>query len=246
MAGDRPSEYGEAWAYESIVGALPGVDISARAAIAVQILAFEVGVVVLGLLYGLSERAMVAGTAAVLVSAAGSAAMLRLGARIRALPAPEPYRRLLLGSSVEVVLGVLAFVALVTHLFVFDPANSERPLVEALFGPDPPFLVVYLALLVLWDVTYRIGASWWACVVAVWRSYRYSFDPATARAFQRVDGLAMAFGAVQALLVPFVLDRPVLLAALVGHLSAVTVATALSVGLLELRVRGEDGILTPT
>jgi len=246
--GEAPeTEFGETWVYESIVGALPGVDVSPRAALAIQVVAFEVGVVGLGLAYGLPTRAMVAGTAAVLVSTAGSAAMLRLSREIRALDAPEPYRRLLFGTSVEVVLGVLAFVALVTHLFVYDPANSGSPLVSSLLGERPPTLVVYLTLLVLWDVTYRIGTSWWACVVAVWRSVRYDFDPATARAYQRVDALALAFGALQSLLVPFVLDRSVLLAALLGHLVAVTTTTGLSVGLLELKARrAEGGELTPT
>ena len=53
---------------------------------------------------------------------------------VRHLQPPTAYRRLLFGSSVEVVLAVLAFVALVTHLLVFDPATGGS-LVGTLFGP---------------------------------------------------------------------------------------------------------------
>jgi hypothetical protein len=89
---------------------------------------------------------------------------------------PETSRRLLFGSSIEVVLSVLAYVALVTHLFVFAPQQGT-PLLENLLGQEPPILVVYFALLVLWDVCYRIGTGWWASVAALWRSARYRFDP---------------------------------------------------------------------
>jgi hypothetical protein len=216
--------------YESIVGALPGVDVGSSAAIGIQVLAFEAGVVLVAALYGLWTGVIV-GTAAVAVAAIGSALMLSYARRIRELDAPEAYRRLLFGSNVEVVLGVLAFVAVVTHLFVYDPRVAANPLVEALLGEEPPVLATYLTLLVLWDVVYRIGTSWWASVAAVWRAYVYDFDDARRRAFVRADALNLAFAAVQLLFVPFVLDRPVLLVVLLGHVLAVGTATALSVSL---------------
>jgi hypothetical protein len=239
------TEYGEAWVYESIVGALPGVEIPEWLAVAIQLAVFETAVVVLALVYDLPEAALV-GSAVVIVAAAGSVVMLGLGSRIRELPAPDPYRRLLFGSSVEVVLGVLAFVALVTHLFVYDPRTSANPLFEALLGAEPPLLVVYLTLLLLWDVAYRIGTSWWACVVAVWRSLRYDFDPETARAFQRVDALNLGFGIVQLILVPFLLDRPVLLAVVLGHVVAVIATSSTSILLLHAGSTREHGQLTRT
>ncbi len=61
------------------------------------------------------------------------------------------------------------------------------PLLGRLFGPEPPVLVVYLTLLILWDVSYRIGTGWWASVTGLWRSARYRFDPETARVFMRAD-----------------------------------------------------------
>ncbi len=242
------TEYGETWVYESIVGALPGVEVPNRVAIAVQVVGFEVLLVALWLVYDLPQAALVAGTVAVVVAGVGSAVMLELGDRLRSIPAPEEYRRLLFGSSVEVVLGVLAFVALITHLFVFDPQQGGEPLVETLFGPpaDQPTPVVYVTLLVLWDVVYRIGTGWWACVVALWRSYRFTFDAETARRFQRADAINLGFGLVQTLLLPFVLERPVLLVVVTGHVLAVVGVSAASIATLQLRTPGAEDDLTPS
>ncbi|GGJ01343.1 hypothetical protein GCM10008995_09010 [Halobellus salinus] len=44
----------------------------------------------------------------------------------------------------------------------------------------------YLTLLILWDLCYRIGTSWWAAVVALWRSWRYPFDAETVRHLRRL------------------------------------------------------------
>ena len=226
-------EYGETWTYESIVGALPGIDVSTRAAVLIQFLVFEVAVLVLAAIYDLWVAAA-AGTVAVVVATAGSVEMLRISRFVRGEAVPESYRRLLFGSSVEVVLSVLAYVALITHLFVFDP-RSGTPLLTTLFGPEPPILVVYLVLLVLWDVCYRIGTGWWASVVALWRSVRYRFDPATARALQRADLETMGFGVLQLVLVPFLASSPILRTAVLGHVVAVTVVTGASILLLRVR-----------
>ena len=163
--------------------------------------------------------------------------MLRISTLIRRIDVPPTYRALLFASNVEVVLSVLAYVALLTHLFVFDPQVSSMPLLNQLFGSEPPVLVVYLTLLILWDVSYRIGTGWWASVTGLWRSARYRFDPETARVFIRADLEIWGFGVLQLVLVPFVLNQPVLLAALVGHVIAVTAVTAVSVGLLRYRSR---------
>jgi hypothetical protein len=237
MSGDsaRP-EYGETWVYESIIGALPGIQIPTWAAMAIQLLIFEVAIVGLSWYYDVWSAA-VAGTVVVFVATIGSAEMLRISTLIRRIDVPPTYRALLFASNVEVVLSVLAYVALLTHLFVFDPQVSSLPLLNQLFGSEPPVLVVYLTLLILWDVSYRIGTGWWASVTGLWRSARYRFDPETARVFIRADLEIWGFGVLQIVLVPFILDQPVLLAALVGHVLAVTVVTGVSVGLLRYRSR---------
>ena len=226
-------DYGETWAYESIIGALPGVDLSRGEAIAIQLLLFETAVLVLAWYYNLWSAAL-AGTAAVAVAGVGSIEMLRISRTARMNETPEPYRRLLFSSSIEVVLAVLSFIALITHLFIFDPRTGGR-LVERLFGPDPPVLVVYLTLLVLWDLCYRIGTGWWASVVGLWRSVRFRFDPETAATLRRADRETLLFGVVQLVLVPFLLEHQVLLAALVGHVAAVVVVSGTSLVLLRVR-----------
>jgi hypothetical protein len=230
--GDETPQYGETWVYESIVGALPGASLSGRAAIALQIAVFQASLLVLAWVYDL-WAVVPAGTAAVGVAAVGSALMLRFSADTRRLDLPPAYHRFLFSSGIEVVLGVLAFVAFVTHLFVFDPRSSGPALLTTLFGPEPPVIVVYLMLLVLWDLCYRIGTSWWAAVVAAWRSYRYTFDADTAAALRRTDATNVAFGLVQVVLLPFLGDHPVLFAAVLGHVVAVTVVSAVALVTIE-------------
>lgn len=229
--GMSETEFGEAWTYESIVGALPGIELSERVAVAIQFVLFEVGVLVLAAVYDLWDAVLPA-TAAVFVAAAGSVPMLRIGRRIRSIDIPTDYRRLLFGSNIEVVLAVLAYIALVIHLFVFDARGTETPLIETLLGDEPPVLVLYLLLLILWDLCYRIGTVWWASVVALWRSHKYTFDAETARVFERADRETLGFGLLQLVLVPFVWNRPALVAVLLGHVGAVLVVTGASIWLL--------------
>jgi hypothetical protein len=235
--GDGPVaqiEYGETWVYESIVGALPGIELTDGQAVALQLGLFEVGIIVFAWVYDLWS-AFVAGSVAIAIAAVGSVVMQTMGRTTRRLDLPESYNQMLFGSSIEVVLGVLAFVALVTHLFVFDPRQGGTPLLETFFGPEPPVVVVYFTLLVLWDLCYRIGTSWWAAVVAAWRSRRYVFDPTTASALRRVDAWNVLFGLSQLALVPFIADQPVLLAAVGGHVVAVSVVSAIAAATVQVR-----------
>ncbi|MFC4359684.1 hypothetical protein ACFO0N_17200 [Halobium salinum] len=224
-------DYGEAWVYESIVGALPGADLAGPKAVALQLVLFQVAILLFGWLYEL-PNAVLAGTAAVVVAGVGSVAMLRIGRGTRSLSVSPTYRRLLFGSSIEVVLAVLAFIALVTHLFVFDPQQAavtgEPTLMNQLFGPAPPTVPVFLMLLVLWDLCYRIGTSWWTAVVSLWGSVRIRVDDETSKELQRLDAVNVGFALAQLLLVPFLLDERVLLFAVGGHVVAVTVVSGLS------------------
>jgi hypothetical protein len=229
---DDTPQYGETWVYESIVGALPGASLSEGTAVALQVAIFQASLFVLAWVYDLWP-VVPAGTAAIGVAAVGSVLMLRFSTATRRLALPSTYHRFLFSSGIEVVLGVLAFVALVTHLFVFDPRAEGPALLTTLFGSDPPVIVVYLMLLVLWDLCYRIGTSWWAAVVAAWRSYRYTFDGETAAALRRTDATNIAFGLIQVALLPFLRDQPVLFAAVLGHVVAVTVVSALALATIE-------------
>ncbi len=215
--------YGETWVYESLVGGIPGLGVSRTLAVAIQFLLFQVGVMALGWYYGLWD-AVIAGTAAVVVAAVGSVEMHRLGAINRRLSTPPEHKRLLFGSSVEIVLGVLAFIALVTYLIAWDGT-----LIERLFGSDPPLPVVYLTLLILWDLTYRIGTSWWSAVVALWRAVYVDLSPEEVSRVRRLDAENIGFSALQLVLVPFLFGEPVLLGAVVGHVLAVAVVCSAAI-----------------
>jgi hypothetical protein len=225
--------YGETWVYESIVGAVPGVDVADRTAVVLQFLGFEAVLLALAAVYDI-PGAILPGTAAVVVAAAGSAFMLDIGRRAREPGVPVRYRRLLFASSIEVVLGVVAYVALLTYLFVYDPRDGAA-LFTALLGDQPPVLPAAFALLVLWDVCYRIGTGWWAAVVAFWRSVVYDFDADTAAVLRAVDRRTLAFGGIQAVLVPFVWTHPPLVVAVAGHVVAVVVVTIASLRVGKLR-----------
>ena len=239
---ERTETFGETWVYESIVGAIPGLALSDRQAVAIQLALFETGVLVLAWVYGVPE-AVLPGTVAVAVAAAGSVAMRRFGRRTRRLDLPAPYRRPLFGSSIEVVLGRLAFIALVAHLFVFCPRHGAPPLSGLLFCPAPPLPLGYLTLLILWDLCYRIGTSWWAAVVALWRSWRYAFDAETVRHLRRLDLLNLGFGLLQLPMGPFLLDRPLLLVAVGGHIAAVAVVSLAAMATLRVREASPEGSL---
>lgn len=230
----RP-EFGEAWVYESLVGAIPGLHLKTSTAIAIQILVFEGAVLAVAAVYDLWS-AVPAGTVAVAVAGVGSWLMLTFSQTVRAVSSPEPYRRLLFGSSVEVALSVLAFVLFVTYVFVVDPRQTQSSLLTALFGQKPPALAVALMLLICWDVVYRIGTCWWATVVGLWRAIQYDFDDETTRQFLRTDALNVVFAGVQMALVPFVSNRPILAVALVGHLVAVVVVSTLAILIQQQRV----------
>lgn len=229
----RP-KYGETWVYESIIGALPGIYISPRVALAIQFVGFEAAIILLSWYYDLWTAA-IAGTVAVVIATVGSAEMLRIAGRTRGEHVPDAYRRLLFSSNIEVVLAVLSYVALLTHLFVFDPRTAGTPLVESLFGENPPVPVVYLTLLVLWDVCYRIGTGWWTSVAALWRSARFRFDTETRRSLRNADLETLGFGVLQLAFLPFLTGQPVLFAVVLGHFLAVSAVTGASVLLLQIR-----------
>jgi hypothetical protein len=224
--GDGPT-FGETWVYENLVGGIPGLRLTARQAVGVQVLVFEALVLGLGVGYGLPVRAVVAGTVAVVVAAVGSVAMLHIGAAARGLDLPAAHRRLLFGSSVEVLFGVLSFVALTTYLLEGTPS----PL-AGFVGDDPPAAVTFVALLLLWDLCYRTGTSWWTALVSLWRSLRYRVGDETARRCRHIDAATVGFALLELALVPVVWGDALLVGAIVGHVVAVTAVSATATVLL--------------
>ncbi|WP_435100952.1 DUF7530 family protein [Halarchaeum sp. P4] len=218
---DGGAVYGRAWTYESIVGAIPGLDVPDRVALVAQFALFEGFVLALAAIYGLWD-AVPPATAAVVVATAGSALMLDLGRRLRGADLPAAYTHVVFGSSVETVLGVLAYVALLTYLFAVDPHDGAT-LLGAWLGTPLPAPAVFLALLVCWDVCYRIGVGWWAAVTAFWRAVAFDLDATTRDVVRAADRRIAAFGLLQLVLLPFLAAAPLLALAVGGHVVAVLV-----------------------
>lgn len=221
---------GDEWVYESIIRSVPGLNTSRRVAITVQFVGFEVGILLLSWYHG-RPTAAIAGTVGVVVAVAGSVFMLRLASGIRRSSIPDPYRRVLFGSRIELVLGLVAFLLLVVYVFIYDPQQPGPPLVADLLGERPPALLSFLLLMVAWDVTYRIGVGWWASVTGLWRSRRFgaTLSAAETTQFARLDGLTVAFAAVQVLLVPVLSGHPLLQLAVLGHVIAVILVSGASI-----------------
>lgn len=234
MAHQRPDRSGS-WAYVSLVTVLPGLSLDPLLALGVQFVVFEAGAIGLAAWYGLWQALPIA-TAAIALSTLGSAMMVSLSDRINALEPPEPYRRILFDSSVDVVMGVVAFIALATYLLV-DARGPGMELFERVLGVSLPALAVYFALLVAWDLAYRIGTSWWVSVTGLWRAVAFGdrFDGAAAAGYVRTDLLTMGFAGLQLVLVPLFWPDVFLVVVVLGHVGAVFVVSGLAIAIQRLR-----------
>lgn len=223
------------WAYVSLISTLPGLSLEPRRALALQFVAFEGTAVALSAWYGLWE-ALPFATVAVAVATVGSGLMVTLSDRLRSLDPPEPYRRTLFDSGVDVVMGLVAFIALVTYLLAVRPTAGTGAVLGFFGGPLPVGAVAF-GLLVAWDLCYRIGTAWWVSLTGLWRSVRFgpTIDRDTRRAYVRLDRLTIGFAGLQLLLVPFVWGDRLLALALLGHVAAVVVVSSASAALLGRR-----------
>lgn len=235
MNTDRPLGHSE-WVYESIVRTVPGLGVSHRSTLAAQLVGFQVAVLGLAWYYG-RPTAAVLGSVGVVVSVIGSTILLRLSAVVRTEGVPPRYRELLFGSGTDVVGGLLTFCLLLVYLLVYEPSRPGQPAITTVLGEQPPLLLTILLLLILWDVSYRIGVGLWASLVGLWRSIRYreQLPLAPRRALVRVDRLTIGLGATQLLFIPILTGYPHLMIALAGYALAVTVTSGASILLLSER-----------
>jgi hypothetical protein len=93
--------------------------------------------------------------------------------------------------------------------------------------------VVFVTLLILWDLCYRVGTSWWTALVSLWRSLRIRVTPEAARRCRRIDAVNVGFAFLELALLPFVGTHTVAVVALLGHVAAVTVVSTAAALLLE-------------
>lgn len=216
--------YGETWVFESIVGAIPGIDVSDRTALVLQFVVFEALVLLVAAGFG-RWQAVLPGTAAILVATAGSALMLDIGRRVRTAAVPDTYRQLLFSSSLEVVLGVVGYAAVLTVLFAYQPRHGPT-LLQSVLGPQVPLLAAFFFFVILWDIAYRVGTGWWIALLALWRALTLDIEGPLADELEAIDYRTAAFGVVQLVLLPFVWEFPLLAAGLLGHVLAVFVVLA--------------------
>jgi len=233
LEGPAPDRAG--WAYVSLLSALPGISVSPRVALAIQFLVFEAAAIALGAWYGQWAVVPLA-TAGVVVSTLGSALMVSLNGRIQRLSPPQVYRRTLFHSSIDVVMGVVAFVAFLTYVLVAARASDASPFVT-LLGEELPPLAIGLALLIAWDVCYRIGTAWWVSISGLWRTFGLSFEVTAElrRAYLEIEALTMGFAVLQLLLVPFLWPDRLLAMAVIGHVVAVLIVSGVTAALLSWR-----------
>lgn len=223
----EPLESGD-WAYVTLVSAVPGVSLGPRSALAVQFFLFEGIAVGLAAWYGRWEALLFA-TTAIGVATIGSGLMLLLSDEVRALDPPPRYRQALFHSSIDVVMGLVAFIGLLTYLLV----SGRGTLLQRVVGDPVPAPAVFFALLVAWDLSYRIGTAWWASITGLWRavSFGRGLPAAVRQNYARVDLFTLAFAGVQLLLVPFLWGDRVLAWLVIGHVVAVAIVSSLAIGL---------------
>lgn len=217
------------WAYMSVVAAIPGVDLSVRQALVLQFAVFEGAAIGLAAWYGL-WRAVPFATVAILVATLGSGLMTRLHDAIQSLAPPDPYQQVLFRSSIDVVMGLVAFIAFVTYLLA-ELHAARLGFLERYLGPGLPGPAVFVALLIAWDLCYRIGTGWLASVTGLWRTVVFSdhVQSEDQTAYIRADLLTIVFAGLQLLLLPFLWPNRLLVVLVAGHVGAVLVVSTLSI-----------------
>lgn len=232
-SGQSPA--GGGWAYVSLASLVPGRSYDPAVALTGQFLGFTAVAVGLAAWYGRWELLPLA-TAAIAVSTAGSGLMVALDARVRALDPPPAYRRLLFDASLDVVMGLVAFIAFLTYLLL-EASGPAPGFLGARLGEPLPALAVAFTLVVAWDLSYRIGTAWWAGLTGLWRTVAFGreLDRPARAGYVRTELLVAGFAALQLLLVPFLWPDRLLALLVLGHVAAVLAVSALSIGLLRTR-----------
>jgi len=228
---EQPPDRG-GWAYVSLLTALPGIDVAPKHALAIQFLLFETVAVALSLWFG-EWTALPLATVGVAIATAGSALMLTLSGRIRRLSTPTVYRETLFHSSVDVVMGLVAFVTFLTYLLLASRTSAGGLFVRYL-GDPLPAVAVFLGLFIAWDVCYRIGTAWWVSITGLWRTVVLDVDVSdrSRRSYLLIEFLTMTFALLQLLLVPFLWADRLLALAVLGHVVAVLLVSSVTAGLL--------------
>jgi hypothetical protein len=156
--------------------------------------------------------------------------MSLLSERIHSANPPDSYRRVVFDSSIDIVMGLIAFITVITYLLI-DAYNPTNGFLARLFAGAPPAPVIFFALIIAWDLTYRIGIGWWTSITSLWRTVMVRTGQSRHYDYHYADLYTIAFAALQLLLLPFLWPDRFLSYLLIGHVAAVLIVSSLAIGL---------------
>jgi len=245
---------GEKWAYEIILENVPPFKwLPSRFRVLSQLLLMEILGMTIALLYGLPVRSIIFGSLAILAVIASSMLAVRIAPRIRSLRTPsaslerdvlDNYRvRIFSRNHHDVLLGLMIFTLVTLYLLTFGNSNLSYWL-----GQEFPSSILLFVLLLLWDVSYRIGLGIWMSFLALYRSTQFlgasrrrlasGYTPYRELAtLKRLDLNNVFFGLWPLSLLPLLSSDNILIFSVVGYAWLVSLLSVLSYLLMD-RVPG--------
>jgi hypothetical protein len=164
------------WIHEIILEKIPPFSwLPSGYSIMAQMIIMEIAGVTLGVFLSLPLLSMLLGTLAILVISLWSFLLTYSGSTIRRLEPPSDilekkvisdYRKTLFSRQhYELYLGSLILVSLIFYLSFLN-----QNLVRYWLGEKLSLVPLLLVLLILWDVSYRLGVGLWSAVISFRRS----------------------------------------------------------------------------
>lgn len=232
------------WVYEIILEKVPPFSLVPRGYnVVLQLLLMETIGIAAAAVFKLPTQSILYGSLVILAVWTWSFLAFLIGPTVRRLRSPsahleknviDEYKKSLFSPrrrELGFALLILSFISL--YLFF------ERNLVTLWFNGNPPPVLLLLATILLWDVSYRLGLGLWLAIVAFKRSVnlvevsemrgkmRYtSYEDLNT--LKRLDLINLSFGAVTLLFYPLVSSNLIFFATLLLYSAGISVLSALS------------------
>jgi nitroimidazol reductase NimA-like FMN-containing flavoprotein (pyridoxamine 5'-phosphate oxidase superfamily) len=233
------------WVYEIILEKIPPFNrLPSGYNVLGQMLLIEVIGTVLAILLSLPLSSILLGSLAVLVISLWSFLIYHIGLTIHRLKPPsaplekeviDHYRESLFSRQhYELYVGFAVFGFLLLYLFFID-----QSIVGFWLGGQLSIAPLFLAGLILWDLSYRLGVGLWSAVIAFRRSTSFlrvsgmrtkmSYTAyRELKTLKRMDSINLLFGLVTLLLYPLFSFDVILFVSLIIYSSAILVFSAAS------------------
>jgi nitroimidazol reductase NimA-like FMN-containing flavoprotein (pyridoxamine 5'-phosphate oxidase superfamily) len=233
------------WVYEIILEKIPPFNrLPSGYNVLGQMLLIEVIGTLLAILLSLPLLSILLGSLAVLVISLWSFLIYHIGLTIHRLNPPsaplekeviDHYRESLFSRRhYELYVGFAVFGFLLLYLFFID-----QSIVGFWLGEQLSIAPLFLAGLILWDLSYRLGVGLWSAVIAFRRSTSFlrvsgmrtkmSYTAyRELKTLKRMDSINLLFGLVTLLLYPLFSFDVILFASLIIYSSAILVFSAAS------------------